>query len=99
MAFIGIVKSDSRPDAELDAYRFGTVGMTLIEGKSWRSDTSVVVWIATDMRTAEGQADRLSTGLYGAKALADYDSLGEWLQTVLADDELARQDIRQITGQ
>jgi hypothetical protein len=64
----------------VEAYRYPTVLQTEVRPDRSREDWEVAVWEANDEYIAQYQADRLSSGLIGARVI-DYANLEAELAT------------------
>ena len=67
MPYIVILQDKNHVDAELEAYRYGLIGVTDVDTPSTvLRGARIRVWMANTMGAAENQADRLRSGNFGA---------------------------------
>lgn len=82
MPYIAILQDRSHSDAEVEAYRYGDVEDAEMDTPAWLPGARIRVWWTESAQSAQNQADRLSSGLIGARVCeSDNDlaeTMGEW---------------------
>ena len=82
MPYIAILQDRSHSDRELEAYRYGGVEVVDTDTPAWLPGAHIRVWWTETVQAAQNQADRLSSGLIGARVCeTDNDlaeTVGEW---------------------
>ena len=84
MPYIAVVTPVTR-EHEIESYRFaGCVGTTDIRAEipGLYRETVVRVWVASAGIVAQNQADRLSSGMFGARVCNDEHALDEFFKEI-----------------
>jgi hypothetical protein len=82
MAYIGILVPQDLAPEQLDAYRYGMVMPLPIDEPSFNERLRIRVWVCSSFTVAQNQADRLGSGLIGARAVLSEVGLDAWLKEV-----------------